>query len=127
MPTLFVGNVPASAQRDDLERIFQKYGRVVNCTIRQDARGGPLNYAFVEFEDEKDAEDARLGLNGHEMEGSRLRVDKSRSESAPHRDNGPRPTFRDDRPSDFPPRPECTVIIENLPDRASWQVYSLPN
>jgi len=134
-PTLFVGNVPPRTERRDLEELFGKYGRVNGVAIRQDARGGPNLYAFVEFTDPKDAENARAALDGHDMGDLRLRVDVSKPKSDQNaRDSGMRDSGMgragpppSNRMSDFPPgkpeaRPECTIIVENLPDRASWQV-----
>lgn len=128
-PTLFIGNVPQSAKVEDLETLFRKYGRIINCTIRADARGRPFGYGFVEMDDEKDAQDAIAALNNHEMGGSKLRVDRSRSRTEAG-DSRSAPPPVGERPSSYagppragaPPSDGFSVVIENLPDHASWQV-----
>jgi len=121
-PTLFVGNVPQSAQVADLEVLFKRFGRIINCTIRPDAKGRPFGYGFVEMDDDKDAQDAIAALDGYEISGTKLRVDKSRaSERDQTRTATAAPGERRDAPR--PANPDgFSVIIENLPDHASWQV-----
>ncbi|KAJ4892453.1 Serine/arginine-rich splicing factor RS31 [Raphanus sativus] len=53
---VFVGNFEYETRQSDLERLFSKYGRVE----RVDMKSG---YAFVYFEDERDAEDAIRGID----------------------------------------------------------------
>ncbi|KAL7259161.1 hypothetical protein ACSBR1_005123 [Camellia fascicularis] len=56
MRPLFCGNFEYDTRQSDLERLFSKYGRVE----RVDMKSG---FAFVYFEDERDAEDAIRGLD----------------------------------------------------------------
>ncbi|EFH58337.1 hypothetical protein ARALYDRAFT_483824 [Arabidopsis lyrata subsp. lyrata] len=56
MRPVFVGNFDYDTRQSDLERLFSKYGRVE----RVDMKSG---YAFVYFEDERDAEDAIRGTD----------------------------------------------------------------
>ncbi|KAJ3191079.1 hypothetical protein HK101_008102 [Irineochytrium annulatum] len=83
---VYVGRLPPNAQKRDLEELFGKYGRILSVEIKQ---GG---FAFVEFDEVRDAEDAIKGLNGYPFEGDRLMVEFSRrAANAPghHGGSGP--------------------------------------
>ncbi|KAJ3318548.1 hypothetical protein HDU76_000799 [Blyttiomyces sp. JEL0837] len=69
---LYVGHLPPSIPRRDLEDLFGKYGRVVSLEIKH---GG---FAFVEYEDTRDAEDAINALNNYPLDGERITVEWSR-------------------------------------------------
>ncbi|KAK4476319.1 hypothetical protein RD792_015464 [Penstemon davidsonii] len=56
MRPIFCGNFEYETRQSDLERLFSKYGRVE----RVDMKSG---FAFVYFEDERDADDAIRGLD----------------------------------------------------------------
>ncbi|KAK4339423.1 hypothetical protein RND71_040885 [Anisodus tanguticus] len=56
MRPLFVGNIEYDTRQSELERFFSKYGRIV----RVDMKSG---FAFVYFEDERDAADAIRSLD----------------------------------------------------------------
>ncbi|CAG8819830.1 18366_t:CDS:2 [Gigaspora margarita] len=43
----------------------------------------PMGYAFVEFEDPRDADDAVKSLNGYELDGARIAVEWSRRSGGP--------------------------------------------
>lgn len=90
----------------------------------------PPAYAFVEFEDPRDAEDAIRGRNGYEFEGRPLRVEAA---SGRRREGGDRRGQYDDRDrrGSFdrggrggrgpPRRSDYRVYVSNLPTSASWQ------
>lgn len=65
---LFVGRLSSRTRSRDLEDLFSRYGRVRNVDMKRD-------YAFVEFSDPRDADDARYGLNGRDLDGSRITVE----------------------------------------------------
>jgi RNA recognition motif-containing protein len=76
---LFVGNLDQNIQRTDIENVFEKYGKILRCDIKNKGKGkkikkkrtcwrqyliifllkkkgmGP-SFCFLEFEDEKIAE-----------------------------------------------------------------------
>ncbi|VDM96432.1 unnamed protein product [Thelazia callipaeda] len=69
---IYVGNLPTTVRAKDVEDIFSKYGRVLYVDLKD--RRQPY-FAFVEFEDVRDAEDAVRGRDGYDYEGYRLRVE----------------------------------------------------
>ncbi|KAK1392632.1 Arginine/serine-rich splicing factor [Heracleum sosnowskyi] len=65
---LYVGRLSSRTRSRDLEHIFSRYGRVRDVDMKHD-------YAFVDFSDSRDADDARHSLDGREVDGSRLIVE----------------------------------------------------
>lgn len=51
---LYVGNLNRDVTRKDIESVFDKYGRLVRCDLKN--RGFGSIYAFLEFEKFEDAE-----------------------------------------------------------------------
>ncbi|KAL9998330.1 putative RNA recognition motif domain, nucleotide-binding alpha-beta plait domain superfamily [Helianthus debilis subsp. tardiflorus] len=81
MKPVFVGNFEYETRQSDLERLFGRYGRVE----RVDMKSG---YAFVYFEDERDAEDAIHALDNSSFgyDRRKLSVEWARGERVRHRD-----------------------------------------
>lgn len=86
---VYVGDLPRDANEKDLERAFQYYGSLRNVWVARN----PPGFAFVEFEDERDAEDAVRGLDGTNIAGGRVRVEHSSGKVRP------KPWLRDTRDS----------------------------
>lgn len=57
---VYVGNLGTGAGKGELERAFSYYGPLRTVWIARN----PPGFAFVEFEDPRDAEDAVRGLDG---------------------------------------------------------------
>ncbi|KAJ3588615.1 hypothetical protein NHX12_009469 [Muraenolepis orangiensis] len=93
---IYVGNLPPDIRTKDVEDVFYKYGSIRDIDLKN-RRGGPP-FAFVEFEDSRDAEDAVHGRDGYDYDGYRLRVEFPRSS-----------------------RGEYRVIVSGLPPSGSWQ------
>ncbi|KAJ1348221.1 Radial spoke head protein 3 [Parelaphostrongylus tenuis] len=72
---IYVGNLPSSCEEKDIEDVFAKYGKIRFVDIK--GGRGPM-FAFVEFEDPRDAEDAVRSRDGYDLDGSRLRVEFTR-------------------------------------------------
>lgn len=115
MKRIFVGNLPPNVRERDLEQIFYKFGRI-NFIDLKTRRGPP--FAFVEFQDYRDAEDAVRSRDGKEFEGLRLRVEFPRGRERPSRfknGSGPGRSNAPQRRSKF------RVKVTNLPATGSWQ------
>ncbi|XP_010529753.1 PREDICTED: serine/arginine-rich splicing factor RS2Z33-like isoform X1 [Tarenaya hassleriana] len=80
---LYVGHLSSRTRTRDLERLFSRYGRVRDVDMKRD-------YAFVEFSDPRDADDARHYLDGRDYDGSRIVVEFSRGAPRGSRDYGGR-------------------------------------
>ncbi|KAJ8747079.1 hypothetical protein K2173_014486 [Erythroxylum novogranatense] len=65
---LYVGHLGSRTRSRDLEYVFSKYGRIRDVDMKRD-------YAFVEFSDPRDADDARYHLDGKDLDGSRIIVE----------------------------------------------------
>jgi len=64
---VYIGGLRDDANRYDLEDAFSKYGPVRNVWVAR----RPPGFAFVEMEDNRDAEDACKSLDGTRICGSR--------------------------------------------------------
>ncbi|XP_059930384.1 serine/arginine-rich splicing factor 1A [Gadus macrocephalus] len=74
---IYVGNLPPDIRTKDVEDVFYKYGAIRDIDLKN-RRGGPP-FAFIEFEDPRDADDAVYGRDGYDYDGYRLRVEFPRS------------------------------------------------
>ncbi|XP_069354177.1 RNA-binding protein 1-like isoform X2 [Maniola hyperantus] len=70
---VYVGNLGTNASKYEIEKVFSKYGSIRNVWVARN----PPGFAFVEFEDPRDAEDAVRGLDGTRCCGTRIRVEMS--------------------------------------------------
>ncbi|XP_065030951.1 serine/arginine-rich splicing factor RS31-like isoform X2 [Musa acuminata AAA Group] len=102
MRPVFCGNLNHDARQSELDRLFSKYGRV----DRIDMKSG---YAFVYFEDERDAGDAIRGLDGIPFGYSRRRLSVEWSRQG---DRGPR--YHDGSRSTGNTRPTKTLFVINF-------------
>ncbi|XP_023287664.1 serine-arginine protein 55 isoform X5 [Orussus abietinus] len=68
---VFVGGLTYRVRERDLEKFFRKYGRVKEVAMKN-------GFAFVEFDDYRDADDAIYELNGKELLGERITVQRAR-------------------------------------------------
>jgi len=84
---LFVGRIGYEVRQRDIEELFGRYGKIVNCSLK-------TNYGFVEFEDPRDAKEAVHQLNGHRLLDSPLVFEFSHGNRRSDRGG------RDDRRSD---------------------------
>ncbi|KAF9993765.1 hypothetical protein BGZ65_010663 [Modicella reniformis] len=74
--TLYVGNIPYSFREPEVENMFKKFGAIAKVTVVLDQyTGRNKGFAFVEYEDRKDAEEALEQFNGFDVQGRRLKLD----------------------------------------------------
>uniref|UniRef100_A0A2I3GZ48 RRM domain-containing protein n=1 Tax=Nomascus leucogenys TaxID=61853 RepID=A0A2I3GZ48_NOMLE len=70
-------NLPTNVREKDVEDLFYKYGRIREIELKNGHCLVP--FAFVRFEDPRDAEDAIYGRNSYDYGQCRLRVEFSRT------------------------------------------------
>merc|ERR1719246_195741 len=68
--SLFVGNISKNVRQYELEDQFNKFGK---CSIKQKS-----SFAFIEFESERDAEDAEKALQSRNMGGLEIAIEWSK-------------------------------------------------
>jgi len=113
-----VGNLPSDIKESEIDDLFYKYGRIREIDLKTPAR--PPAFAFIAFEDYRDAEDAIRGRDGYNFDGYRLRVEFSKGD---RRDGGGRFDDRREpaRKSGGGRRTDYGVVVTNLPKGCSWQ------
>lgn len=77
---LFVCKLNPVTNDDDLEIIFSRFGKIKACEVIRDKQSGDsLQYAFVEFEEQKSCEDAYFKMDNVLIDDRRIHVDFSQS------------------------------------------------
>jgi len=76
--SIFVGNLPFRAEREDVLQLFAPFGEVLNCSLPLERdTGRKRGFAFVEMADEAIELTAIDGLQGKELMGRPLRINKA--------------------------------------------------
>jgi len=76
--SIFVGNLPFRAEREDVLQLFAPFGEVLNCSLPLERdTGRKRGFAFVEMADETIESTAIDGLQGTELMGRPLRINKA--------------------------------------------------
>ena len=76
--SIFVGNLPFRAEREDVSQLFAPFGEVLNCSLPLERdTGRKRGFAFVEMADEAIESAAIDGLQGTELMGRPLRINKA--------------------------------------------------
>ena len=79
--SIFVGNLSYDAGRQDLDRLFQKYGRITRISLPINHKlNRPRGFAFMEMESSAQEEKAIEALDGTELMGRPLSVAQARSD-----------------------------------------------
>lgn len=79
--TLYVGNISYTMKEDELKNAFGQYGEVVSAKIIIDKRTGKSKgYGFVEMTTDAAADEALANLNGKELSGRNVKVNKANSQ-----------------------------------------------
>ncbi|KAI6072913.1 Serine/arginine-rich splicing factor 3 isoform X1 [Aix galericulata] len=119
---VYVGNLGNNGNKTELERAFGYYGPLRSVWVARN----PPGFAFVEFEDPRDAADAVRELDGRTLCGCRVRVELSNGEKR-SRNRGPPPSWgrrpRDDYRRRSPPprrRSRRTQTIGCFPKTIRW-------
>ncbi len=76
--SIFVGNLPFRAEREDVMQLFAPFGEVLNCSLPLERdTGRKRGFAFIEMADEAIESTAIDGLQGTELMGRPLRINKA--------------------------------------------------
>ena len=87
--SIFVGNLPFRAEREDVLELFAPFGEVTNCSLPLERdTGRKRGFAFIEMADEALETSVIESLQGSEMMGRPLRINK-----AEPRSNSPRRNY----------------------------------
>ena len=80
--SIFVGNLPFRAEQEDVAELFAPFGEVANCSLPLERdTGRKRGFAFVELVD-PDSEDRAIdALQGAELMGRPLRINKAEPRS----------------------------------------------
>ena len=76
---IYVGNIPYNASEEDLGNLFAEYGTVTSVKIIINKHTGrSKGFGFVEMANETEGDKAVESLDGHDLSGRNLRVDKAK-------------------------------------------------
>jgi RNA recognition motif-containing protein len=76
--SIFVGNLPFRAEQEDVAELFAPFGAVANCSLPLERdTGRKRGFAFVEMADDESENRAIDGLQGAELMGRPLRINKA--------------------------------------------------
>jgi RNA recognition motif-containing protein len=91
---VFVGNLPPNLTDERLAEAFDPFGMVLSAAVARDpTTGARLRYGFVDIATEKAAKAAINGLNGTQLDGSKLSVQASEKPAKKPGAPGKRPPF----------------------------------
>lgn len=87
---IFVGSLPFTIKENELKEFFEEYGEVSSVKIITDKFSGrSKGFGFIEMPDDESAQKAINELNGAEVSGRKIVVNK-----AEEKKDGPRREFR---------------------------------
>ncbi|OWZ23718.1 hypothetical protein PHMEG_0001354 [Phytophthora megakarya] len=125
---VYVGGLPRDATSREIQDGFSRYGHVSNIWVARN----PPGFAFVDFEDPRDADDAIRSMDGRDFLGGRIRVELARGGS--RRDGGGRRGDDDrggygrggggdrfERGRNPPQRTDYRVRVTDLPRDVDWR------
>jgi len=76
--SIFVGNLPFRAEQEDISELFSPFGEVTSCALPLERdTGRKRGFAFVEMADEEAETKAIDALQGAELMGRPLRINKA--------------------------------------------------
>ena len=87
---IYVGNLSYQTTQDDLKALFEQHGEVGDLHVPTDRETGRARgFAFVEMANDQQAQAAIDALNGTELGGRELAVNKARERTeSPRRSGG---------------------------------------
>jgi len=103
--TCFLGGLPRDYKEQEIRDIFTKIGPISKIDFKAE-------FAFVHYQDAKDADEAIKALHNSKLDGSTLSVELAKGDKRP---SYSRPLQRQQSRSDY------RIIVENIPYNLSWQ------
>lgn len=121
MCSIHIGNLHYDTNKADLDYEFKRYGRINSMWIAR----SPPGFAFIEFDDARDAEDAIRDMDGREILGRRVQVGmKKEGGNGRGRGSDGRERSRTDDATSVrgkPTRSEHRILISGLEDGLNWK------
>lgn len=76
---IYVGNLSYKVSDEELEEVFEEFGEVISAKVIKDRETGrSKGFGFVEMTDDDDAQAAIEELDGAEINGRAVKVNKAR-------------------------------------------------
>lgn len=92
----FVGGLSWNTKDDDLRDAFKQYGRLSEAKVVVDRESGrSRGFGFVTFDDKKGMEEAIDAMNGIDLDGRNITVDKAQPQGSSRDRDGDRGYDRD--------------------------------
>ena len=86
---IYVGNLAYEVTEEDLKQLFDAFGQVESVkVIKDNFSGRSKGFGFVEMPETADAESAIEGLDGKELKGRTLKVNKAKPRNEGRRYGG---------------------------------------
>jgi RNA recognition motif-containing protein len=86
---IYVGNLAYEVTDEDLKQLFDAFGQVESVkVIKDNFSGRSKGFGFVEMPETAEAESAIEGLDGKELKGRTLKVNKAKPRSEGRRYSG---------------------------------------
>ena len=80
---LLIRNLARATTEDELQTMFEAYGKVQSCTLVMDQKTGvSKGFGFVEMPKPGEAKAAMKSLNGKDVAGNKIRVKKAETKPA---------------------------------------------
>ena len=85
---LLIRNLARTTTETELQAMFESHGRVQSCSLILDKETGTSKgFGFVDMPRQGEARAAMKTLNGEEIDGSKIRVKKAETKTAPDSSN----------------------------------------
>jgi RNA recognition motif-containing protein len=86
---IYVGNLSYEVTEEDLKQLFDAFGQVESVkVIKDNFSGRSKGFGFVEMPETAEADSAIEGLDGKELKGRTLKVNKAKPRSEGRRYSG---------------------------------------
>ncbi|VDM49396.1 unnamed protein product [Toxocara canis] len=71
---VFIKNFADELDKEELEKLFSKFGKITSCAVMTDAEGRSKGFGFVAFDNPEDAEKAVNEMNEYELPDSERKL-----------------------------------------------------